>query len=224
MSIHLYPELEQGSDEWLSARCGIVTASAVGKLLTAGLKVADNETSRGLTLTLTAERITGYVDPTWVSADMERGSEEEPLAREHYAEHYAPVEEIGFMVNDDFGFPIGYSPDGLVGTDGLIEIKSRRQKTQVSTFLVDEVPAANMAQLQCGLLVSGRKWIDYCSYAGGMPMYVRRVLPDPAWQGAILAAVATFEERSAEIVAAYTVATDGLPLTERTPDYAGIEF
>jgi hypothetical protein len=84
------------------------------------------------------------------------------------------------MVRDDWGFSLGYSPDGLVGDDGLIEVKCRRQKKHLQTILADEVPPENMAQLQCGLLVSGREWIDYVSYCGGMPMYVKRVYPDTA--------------------------------------------
>jgi hypothetical protein len=74
MTITEYTELEQGSDEWLQARCGLVTASVVGKLVTPTLKTALNDTSRALTITLAAERITGHVDPTYVSANMERGT------------------------------------------------------------------------------------------------------------------------------------------------------
>jgi hypothetical protein len=115
------------------------------------------------------------------------------------------------MVRDDWGFRIGYSPDGLVGDDGLIEVKSRRQKKQLQTIVSDEVPPENMAQLQCGLLVSGRAWIDYVSYCGGMPLYVKRVLPDPRWFEAIVAAVSAFEDTAADMVAAYHEATKGLP-------------
>jgi predicted phage-related endonuclease len=132
-----------------------------------------------------------------------------------YAEHFAPVEPLGFMVRDDWGFHIGYSPDGLVGDDGLVEVKSRRAKKHLQTILEDEVPAENMAQLQCGLLVSGRAWIDYVSFCGGMPLYVKRVEPDPAWFDAILAAVTAFEDTASLMVADYTAATEGLPMTER---------
>src|SRR5699024_982986 len=124
------PDLEQGSDEWLQQRCGMVTASVVGKLITTKtLKPADNDTSRGLTETLVAERITGHVEPTYVNDDMLRGIECEPLARDRYAECYAPVEQVGFMVqsfDNPLGFDIGFSPDGLVGDSGLIEIKCPR--------------------------------------------------------------------------------------------------
>lgn len=224
MSITTYPTLMQGTDEWFAARRGLVTASVIGKLLTATLKVADNDTSRGLALTLTAERITGNIDPSFLSADMWRGVEDEPVARDLYAERYAPVEQLGFIVRDFGDYQIGYSPDGLVGDDGLIECKSRLQKIHLQTILDDRVPDENMAQLQCGLLVSGRAWIDYVSYCGGMPLWVKRVTPDLSWQAAILAAVEALEESAADMTARYHAAVEGLPITERVNRGADIEF
>jgi hypothetical protein len=179
------------------------------------LTVADNDYSRALAATLVAERITGYTDPTYMNADMWRGIDDEPRAIADYADHYAPVTASGFMMRDIQGFEIGYSPDGLVGDDGLIECKSRRQKKQLQTVLSDTVPAENMAQLQAGLLVSGREWIDYVSYCGGMPLYVKRVLPDEQWFEVITEAVTLFEQTADEMVAAYTQATNGLPVSER---------
>ena len=224
MSITTYPTLMQGTDEWFAARRGLVTASVISKLLTATLKVANNDTSRGLALTLTAERITGNIDPSFLSADMWRGVEDEPVARDLYAERYAPVEQLGFIVRDFGDYQIGYSPDGLVGDDGLIECKSRLQKIHLQTILDDRVPDENMAQLQCGLLVSGRAWIDYVSYCGGMPLWVKRVTPDLSWQAAILAAVEALEESAADMTARYHAAVEGLPITERVNRGADIEF
>ena len=224
MSITTYPTLMQGTDEWFAARRGLVTASVISKLLTATLKVANNDTSRGLALTLTAERITGNIDPSFLSADMWRGVEDEPVARDLYAERYAPVEQLGFIVRDCGDYRIGYSPDGLVGDDGLIECKSRLQKIHLQTILDDRVPDENMAQLQCGLLVSGRAWIDYVSYCGGMPLWVKRVTPDLSWQAAILAAVEALEESAADMTARYHAAVEGLPITERVNRGADIEF
>ena len=215
MALIELPELIQGSDAWHDQRRGIVTASVVGRLLTATGKPANNDTSRTLTAQLVAERITGWTDPVYVSDDMLRGHDDEPRAVDVYAEHYAPVTSTGFMVRDDWGFRIGYSPDGLVGDDGLIEVKSRRAKKQLQTILEDAVPAENMAQIQCGLLVSGREWCDYVSYCGGMPLYAKRVLPDPEWFDAIVAAVDEFEQRAAFMVADYEAATANLPATER---------
>lgn len=224
MSLKFYRDLIQGTDEWHAARCGMVTASVAGKLLTSTLKVADNESSRGVVLTLAAERITGYVDPTYCGSSMERGHEDEPYARDTYSEHVAPVDEAGFMVRDFGGYRIGYSPDGLVSVDGQIEVKSRLQKIHLRAILEDRVPAENYAQIQCGLLVSGRDWCDYVSFCGGMPLYVKRVYPDPTWFAAILAAVETFEANVADILARYHEVVAGLPATERVNRDAEIEF
>lgn len=224
MSLKFYRDLIQGTDEWHAARCGMVTASVAGKLLTSTLKVADNESSRGVVLTLAAERITGYVDPTYCGSSMERGHEDEPYARDTYSEHVAPVDEAGFMVRDFGGYRIGYSPDGLVSVDGQIEVKSRLQKIHLRAILEDRVPAENYAQIQCGLLVSGRDWCDYVSFCGGMPLYVKRVKPDLDWHAAILAAVESLESSVETITTRYHAATAGLPTTERVDRDAGFEF
>ena len=145
---------------------------------------------------------------------MLRGTLDEPYARAAYAEHYAPVTEVGFIVNDDHGYRMGYSPDGLVGDDGLIEIKSRTQRIQLQTVLKDEVPAGNMAQMQMGMLVTGREWCDYVSYSGGMALYVKRVLPDPEWFAVILEAVSAFEETATNTISRYLDAVANRPATE----------
>ena len=224
MTLTILPDLIQGSESWHAARCGMVTASVVGKLLTSTLKVADNESSRGATLTLAAERITEHVDEAYTGPDMWRGHEDEPLARDAYAEHIAPVDEVGFMVRNFGDYRIGYSPDGLVGDDGQIEIKSRLQKLHLRTILADQIPAEHMAQLQCGLLVSGRDWCDFISYCGGMPLWTKRVYPDAMWFAAIVAAVRQCEADIAQIVTRYPAAVVGLPATERVEHDAGFEF
>lgn len=220
MTLTTYAELEQGSEEWLAARCGLLTASTLGKLITPStLKVADNETSRGLTMQLAAERITGHVDFVYPTADMQRGTDDEPFARDIYAANFAPVEQVGFMVRDFGAYRIGYSPDGLVGDDGLIEIKSRRPKEHLKTVLKGLPPLENMAQMHAGMLVSGREYCDYISYSAGLPLWVKRVYPDQRWTDAIHAAAETFEINVTNIVNNFTTATAGLPMTERRPDY-----
>lgn len=178
-------------------------------------ETASNDTSRGLTTLLVAERITGWTEEMHISEDMWRGISDEPLARDKYREKYAPVVEAGFMTYEDHGIKLGYSPDGLVGNEGLIEIKSRRPKKHVSTILSGHPPAENMAQIQCGLLVSGREWLDYISYCGGMPMWKTRVYPDRRWFDAILSAARAFEANAAEMTRLYDESVDGFPMTER---------
>ncbi len=185
--------------------------------------VADNDTSRAITATLAAERITGWTEDTPMTSDMWRGVEAEPFARDFYSDHFAEAREIGFMVREEEGWTLGYSPDGLVGDDGLIEIKAPRAKNHIRTILADEVPAYNMAQCQSGLLVSGREWIDFVSYVSGMPLYVKRVQPEPIWFDAITAACVQFEQDVAQIVADYEARVADMPTTERI-DFNRVEL
>lgn len=212
MTITYHAEVIQGSDAWLAMRCGLITASEMKHLLTVKtLKVADNDKARSHVWELLFQRLTGYVEPHYISDDMLRGQEDEFYARQLYAEHYAPVQEIGFVTNDRWGFTIGYSPDALVGDDGLIECKSRRGKYQVQTIAENEVPDEYVLQLQTGLLVTGREWIDFISYSGGLPMFVKRVEPDPLIQGAIVAAATSFEAKLAEKEREYRATLVNMP-------------
>ena len=190
-----FPDLIQGSDEWLQARCGVLTASEMKLILTPTLKPASNDKERAHLYELLAQRITGYVEPHYVGDDMLRGQSDEMDACIAYAKHYAGLQNVGFITNSKWGFTLGYSPDGLVGKDGLVECKSRRQKFQIETIISGEVPAEYMLQLQTGLLVSERSWIDFISYSGGLPMVVTRVYPDDAMQAAIIDAATAFEDR-----------------------------
>jgi predicted phage-related endonuclease len=206
MTITYHNNLAQGSEEWHAARCGMLTASEMKLILTPTLKVASNDKERAHLYELLAQRITGYVEPSYISDDMLRGINDEAEAAAIYAEKYAPVTETGFITNDEFGFTIGYSPDRLVGDDGLIECKSRKGKYQIETIVSGEVPQDYVLQIQTGLLVSGRKWLDFCSYSGGLPMLTIRVFSDPVIQKAIVEAATEFETRLAEKLAAYKAA------------------
>lgn len=217
--IRYYHDIEQGVAEWLALRCGILTASEIKLIMTPTLKVASNDKERAHLFELLAQRITGHTEPQYVSDDMLRGHEDEIEARIKYAEHYAPVTECGFVTRDMGGYVIGYSPDGLVGDDGLIECKSRRQKYQVETILADAVPPEYMLQIQTGLLVTERNWMDFVSYSAGLPMFVKRVWPDAAIQEAIIAASQQFEDRLQVAIKKYERMLQAMPVlieTERT--------
>lgn len=198
-----FTDFEQSSDEWLQARAGIVTASTMRNLVTAKGDVADNDTSRGFIRTLATERIIGVPEYTYPTRPMQRGNLLEPFARDLYAEHYAPVEEVGFIRLDTDDYALGFSPDGLVQHDGLIEIKSPGPKEHLRTVLADAVPAVYIWQLQVGLFVTGRSWIDFASYCPGMDLYIRRVYPDKAMHEVINTASARAEEAIREILYEY---------------------
>lgn len=224
MTLHVLDVL-QGTDEWLQARLGMVTASVVGQLVTPKtIKPAANPGTRALVAELAAERITGWSDNWFQSDDMIRGHLDEPFARDAYAQATGIItDEAGLMVRSFDGYQIGYSPDGLVGDVGLVEIKSRRPKKHLAAILADEVPSENYAQCQAALLVSGRAWLDYVSFCGGMRLWVKRVYPDPEWHEAITAATAATEEAITDMVAAYHRNTAGMPTTER-PAYDELEL
>jgi predicted phage-related endonuclease len=226
MTIKYHDNMEQGSDEWHAARCGLITASEVKLILTPTLKVAANDKTRAHMWELLAQRITKHVEPGYIGDAMLRGWTDEITARDLYTEHHAPVTETGFITNDKWGFTLGYSPDGLVGEDGLWEGKSRLQKYQIQTIVEDKVPSEFMMQLQTGLLVTERKWIGFTSYSGGLPMYVKPVFPDAEIQAAIIGAATAFETKLAENMDAYKAALAAMPVlieTERTVDPGAIE-
>ena len=229
MTVRHFPDLIQGSAEWVDARRGLLTASEMRLIVSIPKdetrikkngdpykqrerSPADNERVRAHIYELAAQRITVYVEPSYISDDMLRGLEDEIEARKLYSTHYAPVTEVGFITNDEWGFTIGYSPDALVGEDGAIECKSRRQKYQIETMIdavtTGAIPSDFVLQVQTGLLVSKRKWIDFVSYSGGLPMVTVRVYPDAKVQEAIIEAATAFEARLAERLMLYRAATN----------------
>lgn len=274
----IYADLEQGSPAWLQARCGVVTASVIGQLITSSkpgadmytcpkcdapagdpcisvaakeprplkvmhserfavaaetnaapiLSVAMTDTAKAAILRLAAERISSHVEDTFTTWDMQRGHDDEPKARDEYEQrNNVTVDEIGFMTRTIEGVTIGYSPDGLVADDGLIECKSRRQATQLAHWINGDkpsVPAENMAQLQTGLLVSGRAWIDYLGFAEGWPTLEIRVHPDRRWASIIISAAKYAEDEIQRITTTYTERTAGLTPSERTPEIADLRF
>jgi len=194
----------QGSQEWLDLRCGLLTASEMKFIITPSkLEYSKAEKSFSHLLELTAQRITKYVEPHYVGDDMLRGRDDEVDAKVKYEEKYGAVRDCGFIVNDKWGFPIGYSPDGLIGDDGLMECKGRRSKFQLDTIVEMKMPEEFLLQVQTGLLVSERKWLDFVSYCGGMHMFVLRIYPDLKIHNAIVNAATIFDKQSKELMEKY---------------------
>jgi hypothetical protein len=225
VTITYHDDVDQGSEDWLNLRCGRLCASEVSKIITAKtLKFSEGKDCRIHAWELAAQRITNYVEPTYIGDAMIRGKEDEILAREAYSKEWAPVTETGFVTNDRFGFTIGYSPDGLVGDDGLIECKSRGQKYQIQTivewFRGDGAPVDFLLQCQTGLLVTERKWIDLVSYCGGLEMLPMRLHADKVVQDAIVEAARLFEASITGIISDYRQAQTALEMvpTERRTD------
>lgn len=221
-------DIIQGTPEWHELRRGIITASVASSLITPTGKIANNDTVKKLAYQMAAERLTGRVEKSFVSYDMERGNIEEVFARELYGKTYtsiqSPLTECGFIEKVFVGSRVGYSPDGLVGDDGLIEIKSRMAKYQIQTICTQEVPSEYMLQLQFGLWITCRKWIDFIQYSNGMSMYVQRVTPNAETVKIIEEAVTAFEKRVKDIIDDYKVKAAGFPVAEYIQHVDGSEI
>lgn len=215
MGVVYHRDLIQGSEEWHHARLGLLTASEFKLILTPMLKIANNDKLRAHVWEIAAQRITEYVEPSYIGDDMLRGMDDELIARDLYSKHYAPVEEVGFVTNDKWGFTLGCSPDGLVGDDGGIEAKSRRQKFQVQTIVENYraggIPDDFILQVQGEMLVCERKWWDFLSYSGGLHMAVIRVHAMPEIQQAIIEAASEFEAKVWDVCEDYRAAVKAMP-------------
>jgi hypothetical protein len=212
-------DVEQGSDEWLALRTGIITASEMHLILTPTLKPANNDKTRQHVWEIAAQRINAYTEPSYIGDAMLRGHADEIIARDLYSEYIEPVQEVGFYIRDIGGVHVGYSPDGAFAlSNGGIEIKSRVQKYQLETIVTNQVPIEHRLQLQAGLFVTGWDYIDYVSFSGGMPMWAISTKPDPEYQDAIHTAVMDFEDKVKETIAAYHDRINAAPVlidTER---------
>lgn len=186
-------EIKQGTPEWLALRLGIVTCSELECLLVSGRGVEGFGTAAFTYMDqLIGERVTGEAAeiPFQTKATI-RGHELEAVARDLYSARFeVEHEEVGIILNHG----IGYSPDSLIGGDGLTEIKTKLPKYQVSVILAGEIPKEHIAQCQGGLWVSDREWIDFVSYWPGLPLFVKRAYRDEALIRKLSERVKTFYE------------------------------
>jgi len=161
----------QNSPEWYQARLGLVTMSELKSVMAKGQGI----TRRKYLLTVVGELLAGQPFERYTNADMERGHILEQEARDAYTlQTDIEVEQIGFMRRGR----VGYSPDGLAGASGLLEIKTKMYHLHLECILSNAVPSEHMLQCQGGLWVSGREWLDFVSYAPGLALFVKRVYRD----------------------------------------------
>lgn len=210
-----HDNIEQGTAEWHQIRCGVITASGMKALITPGLKPADNATSRTYLRRLLAERIIGHPEEGVCTFKMERGHTLEPFAREIYSQHVKkPVTECGFITRDVGGVTLGYSPDGLVGNDGLIEIKSRDGQNTLNSILNPVLPAEHAIQVYTGLLVSGRAYCKFLSYTPGLPLFSHCAQPDETIFQAIIKAAIVAQLKLEEMHKTYAEQALKYPMTD----------
>lgn len=155
-------DIEQGTDEWLKMRLGKLTASRFSDVISKGRGSAPSKTRESYMYQLAAEILTEQPQDSFKGSAVDWGNECEPAARAAYElKHDTDVVECAFIEKNEW---LGVSPDGLVGEDGLLEIKCPNTTTQIKRFLSGEFPKEYMAQVQGQLWVSGREWCDFVSY------------------------------------------------------------
>ena len=161
-------ECEQGSTEWLRARLGIPTASRAADVLSKGRAKKDEPAPPGkarqdYAIELAFERVSGGLLDSPVTSAMQRGTDLEPEAREAYEVRTgAFVDRIGFALHDTL--PAGASPDGLVGDDGLLEIKCPMSQQKIAAMWATGDVSEYVAQVEWQLWITGRDWCDIAIY------------------------------------------------------------
>lgn len=171
--------MEQRSEQWFAARAGKVTASKISDVLmkptTAGFQ--------NYLAQLVCERLTGTVSETCTSAAMQHGTETEPQARAFYElVGGVSIDEVGFIDHPSIELT-GASPDGLIGIDGLIEIKCPQQTKHIKNLLGGSIDRGYRLQMQWQMACTGREWCDFVSFNPTFPdemqLHIQRVERDP---------------------------------------------
>ncbi len=203
-------DIEQGSAAWFAIRLGKATASRIADII-AKTKSGASASRATYAGQLIAERLSGAPMDSFSNAAMQHGTATEPLARDAYRQAMlCEVEEIGFVDHPTIAMA-GASPDGLVGDDGLLEIKCPNTWTHIDTLLRQAVPAKYITQMMWQMACTGRAWCDYASFDPRLPesmrLFVKRVDRDDAMIAELEAEVSAFlaeiDETVAKLRAAY---------------------
>lgn len=197
----------QGSAEWLAIRCGRVTASRMSDLM-AKTKTGYGASRANYMAELIAERLTGQPAERFTNEAMRWGSEKEPEARAAYEFVTGQdVVEVGFVQHPSIDMT-GASPDGLVGDDGLVEIKAPNTSTHIDFLLSGTVPQKYVLQMAWQMCCTGRQWTDFVSYDPRLPLsmqlFIKRVPRDDVMIADMEAEVRAFLAEVDEKVAALT--------------------
>jgi len=177
-------EITQGSDAWFAQRLGKVTASRVADVI-AKTKTGYSTSRDNYMAQLVCERMTNTVAESFTNAAMQWGTETEPLARAAYEAHAdVLVDEVAMITHPEIE-QAGASPDGLVGEDGMLEIKCPNTATHIDTLLSQTVPGKYMTQMAWQMACTGRQWCDFVSFDPRLPtelqLFVKRVPRDAAY-------------------------------------------
>lgn len=201
-------QIEQGSPEWFAARCGRVTASRVADII-AKTKSGPSALRANYLAELVAERLTGNVAQGFTNDAMRWGTEQEPAARLAYEfREEVEVEQVGFVIHPNID-QSGASPDGLVGSMGLVEIKCPNTSTHIDTLLSQTIPAKYTTQMQWQMACTGRAWCDFVSFDPRMPadmrLFVRRQRRDDdliaELEGEVIGFLADLDDKVSRLIA-----------------------
>lgn len=164
--------IAQGTPEWFAERAGKVTASRVADVI-AKTKSGPAASRANYAAQLVCERLTGAVEAGFSSAAMQWGTDQEPNAREAYEYQTGEfVEQVAFLDHPTIAMT-GASPDGLVGTDGMLEVKCPNTATHIETLLSGKIPAKYQTQMAWQMACAGRQWCDFVSYDPRLPEHLR---------------------------------------------------
>jgi putative phage-type endonuclease len=207
-------DLIQGSPEWFAARLGRVTASRVADVI-AKTKTGWGASRANYAAQLVAERLTGEVGDKFTNAAMQWGTDTEPHARAAYEFiHGHDVRLVGFVPHPSIEMA-GASPDGLVGDDGLVEIKCPNTATHIETLLGSSVPGKYIAQMQWQMACTGRAWCDFVSFDPRLPesmrLFVRHADRDNAYIASLEKMIVEFLGEVDDTIRRLTAAY-GIPL------------
>ena len=200
---------EQGSAEWLTMRLGKVTASKMADVMSKGRGTAPSKTAETYMMELIAERLTGKSKSFFENEAMRWGTETEPQARSMYSVNndFVEIKEVAFVEHNEF---IGISPDGMIGDNGLLEIKCPNTTTQIKRALSDDYSADYKAQIQAQLWVTEREWCDFVSFDPRLDCAAgylqQRVFRDEEYIAEMKTKTYAFAERMNEIITQLTEA------------------
>lgn len=161
--------IEQGSDEWFAQRIGLVTASRLNDVMATLKSGGEAATRKNYRAQLIAERLTGTKADSFTNSAMQWGTDNEPIARANYEIlRGVDVDQVGFIKHPVIGMS-GASPDGLIGDDGLIEIKCPNTATHIEYLLSGAAPSDYHNQMLWQMECTGRGWCDFASFDPRMP-------------------------------------------------------
>lgn len=164
--------IEQGTDAWRQARCGSLGASRVADAI-ARIKSGWGASRSNLMAELLVERLTGVPTVGYQNETMKWGQEKEPeaIAAYEFRTEYE-VLRIGIAQHPTIAGAHA-SPDGLVGDDGLVEVKCPQSATHLDILLGEPIPAKYITQMQWQMSTTGRRWCDWVSYDPRLPETMR---------------------------------------------------